>query len=123
MAERAGVVAVDAARAALEPDPLDPAQVVSGEPRTSALVLSSTSDGQEAGVWRCTPGTFTDLEVDETFVVIEGRATISFDGGEVEVGAGDVCELAAGTKTVWTVHETLLKGYRIGPGAAGPQTS
>jgi uncharacterized cupin superfamily protein len=101
--------------AALEPDPLDPAQVISGTPSTSAVVLSSSPDGQETGVWRCTPGTFTDVEVAESFVVIEGRATISFEGGEVEVGPGDVCELAAGAETTWTVHETLLKGYRVGP--------
>jgi uncharacterized cupin superfamily protein len=24
-----------------------------------------------------------------------------------------VCTLAPGTETVWTVHETLLKGFRI----------
>jgi uncharacterized cupin superfamily protein len=115
VAERPAVVRVDAVRAALDPDPLEPDQIVSGDPRTSALVLSRSSDGQEAGIWSCTPGKFTDVEEDETFVVIEGRATIAFDGGEVEVGPGDVCELTAGAETVWTVHETLLKGFRIGP--------
>lgn len=120
MAEPPPVLRSAAAEAALEPDPLDPEQVVAGSPRTSALVLSSAGDGQETGVWRCTPGTFTDVEAPETFVVIEGRATIAFDGGEVEVGPGDVCELAAGARTVWTVHETLLKGYRFGPSPADP---
>ena len=48
--------------------------------------------------------------------MIEGRATIAWDGGELEVGPGDVCKLAAGTETVWTVHETLLKGFRIDAG-------
>ena len=65
-------------------------------------------------MWRCTPGRFRDVEVDETFVVIEGRATIEFEGGKVEVGPGDVCVLSAGAETVWTVHETLLKGYALG---------
>jgi uncharacterized cupin superfamily protein len=109
------VVRVDARAAALEPDPLDADQVVAGDPRTSAFVLARTAQGEESGVWRCTPGTFTDVEADETFVVIEGRATIAFDGGEVDVGPGDVCELIAGTETTWTVHETLLKGFRIRP--------
>ncbi len=45
--------------------------------------------------------------------MVEGRATIAWDGGEIEVGPGDVCTLAPGTETVWTVHETLLKGFRI----------
>ena len=107
------IVRVDARAAALEPDPLDADQVVAGDPRTSAFVVARTAQGAESGVWRCTPGTFTDVEVDETFVVIEGRATIAFDGGAVDVGPGDVCVLVAGTETVWTVHETLLKGFRL----------
>jgi uncharacterized cupin superfamily protein len=108
------VAAIAAATAPLEPDPLDPDQVVAGDPRTSAYVLSEGAGGAETGVWRCTPGTFRDVEADEVFVVIEGRATIAWDGGELDVGPGDVCTLAAGTETVWTVHETLLKGFRIG---------
>ena len=106
---------VAAREATLEPEPLDADQIVAGDPRTSVFVLGRTAQGEESGVWRCTPGTFSDVEADETFVVIEGRATITFDGGRVDVGPGDVCELVAGTETTWTVHETLLKGFRIGP--------
>ena len=49
-------------------------------------------------------------------MVLEGRATIEWDGGRIEVGPGDVCALEPGTETVWTVHETLLKGFRIDAG-------
>ena len=115
MAERAPVVRVRAADAALGPDPLDAAQVIAGDPQTASFVLASGPGDQESGVWRCTPGTFSDVEAEETFVVLAGRATIAFDGGEVEVGPGDVCALSAGAETVWTVHETLLKGFRIEP--------
>lgn len=107
------VAAVAAAAAELVPDPLEPDQVLDGEPRTSAYVLAATAAGGESGVWRCTPGKFSDVEADETFVVLAGRATIEWSGGRIEVGPGDVCALAAGTETVWTVHETLLKGFRI----------
>ena len=100
----------------LAPDPLDPKQVLEGDPRPAAALLASSAEGAESGVWSCTPGRFRDVEVDETFVVIEGRATIEYDGGRVEVGPGDVCVLAAGTRTVWTVHQTLLKGYATAPG-------
>lgn len=106
------VAAIAAADAELEPDPLEPEQIIAGDPQTSAAVVASASGG-ESGVWRCTPGKFSDVEADETFVVLEGRATIEWDGGSIEVTPGDVCALAAGTETVWTVHETILKGFRI----------
>jgi uncharacterized cupin superfamily protein len=94
-------------------DPLDPEQVLAGDPRAAVHVMAASPDGGESGVWRCTPGRFRDVEVDETFIVLEGRATIEFDGGRVDVGPGDVCVLEEGTRTVWTVHETLLKGYAL----------
>ena len=106
------VLRVAARDAVLAADPLDPGQVIEGDPQTSAFVLSA-GGGAETGVWRCTPGRFRDVEVEESFVVLEGRATIAWEGGAVEIGAGDVCFLAPGTRTVWTVHETLLKGYSL----------
>jgi uncharacterized cupin superfamily protein len=113
------VKSVAAREAALTDDPLDPSQVLAGDPATAALVLAESPEGSESGIWRCTPGRFSDVEVDETFVVLEGRATIEFAGGRVNLGPGDVCVLAAGTRTVWTVHETLLKGYALRGGADG----
>ena len=113
MARKArAAVRVAARDAELVDDPLDPGQILDGDPRTSGFVLSE-SEGAESGVWRCTPGRFSDVEVDETFVVLEGRATIELEGARLEVGPGDVCVLAAGARTVWTVHETLLKGYAL----------
>lgn len=109
------IVRAAAGEAELEPDPLDPDQVLEGDPRTSSLVLAEDGGRGESGIWRCTPGRFSDIEADETFVVLEGRATIEFEGGTVEVARGDVCVFAAGTRTVWTVHETVLKGFRIVP--------
>jgi uncharacterized protein len=105
---RAGAREVD-----LVDDPLNPDQILEGNPRTSVSVLSGLSDGAECGIWRCTPGSFRDTETQEAFVVLEGRATIEWAGGSIEVGAGDLCFLAAGTQTIWTVHETLLKGYSL----------
>lgn len=105
------IARVAASKAKLEDDPLDPGQVLGGDPRTSAFVLTESPAGEECGIWRCTPGRFRDTESDEAFVVFSGKATIEWAGGTIEVGAGDLCHLAAGTKTLWTVHETLLKGY------------
>jgi uncharacterized cupin superfamily protein len=105
--------AVHVADAALEPDELDPAGIISGDPRTSSLVLHS-DDRVERGIWQITPGTVTDTEADEIFTVVHGRATIEIKGGPtLEVGPGDVCVFTEGAKTTWTVHETLRKVYQI----------
>lgn len=75
-------------------------------------VTSSMELGEGRGIWEITPGTVTDVESDEMFVVLSGRATIEVEGGAtIEIGPGDVCLLADGAKTTWTVHETLRKVY------------
>lgn len=100
---------------ALTDEPLDPGTVLTGDPQTSAGEISSVplpgGSTLETGVWSCTPGVVTDVEADETFVVLSGRATIERAGESHEVGPGDVCVLPAGAETRWTVHETLTKVY------------
>ena len=60
-----------------------------------------------------TPGTATDVEADEVFVVLSGRATLTFeaDGETIELGPGVVVRLREGERTTWTVHETIRKIY------------
>ena len=97
----------------LSPDPLDPDLVVGGDPqvRTSELV---EDESVAVGIWQHSPGVSSDVEADEVFVVLSGRATIEVAGGPtLQVGPGDVGMLAAGSHTVWTVHETLRKVYVV----------
>ncbi|AOP51087.1 hypothetical protein SL103_09370 [Streptomyces lydicus] len=103
------------ADADLEPEPLDPSQIVSGEPVVTGKVLWECPDGRQIrGIWQITPGVVTDTEANELFVVVSGRATIEVEGGSVlEVGPGDACILREGDHTRWTVHETLRKAYHI----------
>ena len=108
------------ADAVLTPDELDPAQVLAGDPRAAGVVLhESPAAGPggrtvERGVWEITPGVVTDVEADEVFVVLSGRATIEFeDAPSLEAGPGDVVVLPEGAVTRWTVHETLRKFYQI----------
>jgi uncharacterized cupin superfamily protein len=103
----------------LTPGELDPAQVLAGDPRVAAVVLHESTAAEpggcvvERGVWEITPGVVADVEVDEVFVVLSGRATIEFeDGPTLEVGPGDVAVLPEGAVTRWTVHETLRKVYQ-----------
>ncbi|MEU6999029.1 cupin domain-containing protein [Nonomuraea sp. NPDC046570] len=104
----AGAFSVPVHDVQLTPDELHPDQIVSGSPATSSLEL-----GEGRGIWEITPGVVTDVESDEIFVVLSGRATVAVEGGTtVEVGPGDVCLLAEGARTTWTVHETLRKVYQ-----------
>lgn len=104
---------VHATTAPLNPDPLDLAQIVSGDCAVSTLPILDTEQ-LAVGVWQHTTGVSTDVEVDEIFIVLSGRATIAVkDGPDLDVGAGDVGVLEAGAETTWTVHEDLRKIYVI----------
>ncbi len=90
---------------------LDPSTVVDGSPSAGSRALAAVA-GVEVGVWEMSPGTATDIEVDEVFVVLSGSATVSFEDGEsVELGPGTVVRLRAGEHTTWVVRETLRKIY------------
>jgi uncharacterized cupin superfamily protein len=95
----------------LSVDPLDPGQVLSGDPEVRHLPVAETGEFA-VGVWQHGPGVSTDVEVDEAFVVVTGKAVIAVDDGPVlEVGPGDLVLLPAGARTVWTVEQTLRKVY------------
>ncbi|MFF3646011.1 cupin domain-containing protein [Streptomyces sp. NPDC002564] len=100
---------------ALEVEPLDPEQIVSGDPVVTGKVLWESADGKQLrGIWQITPGVVTDTEANELFVVVSGRATVEVEGGDtLEIGPGDAAVLREGDRTTWTVHETLRKAYHI----------
>lgn len=113
MSELTPGTAADAAALALVHEPLPAAEVIEGSPTTAVHALA-TLGGTEVGIWEMTPGTASDTETDEVFVVLAGRARIAFDDPELpdlEVGPGSVVRLAEGQRTVWTVTETLRKIY------------
>jgi len=90
---------------------LDPSTVVDGAPQAGSRALAAVA-GVEVGVWEMTPGTATDVEVDEVFVVVAGSGSVSFDDGEqVELTPGTVVRLRAGEHTTWVVRETIRKIY------------
>lgn len=110
-----GTLSFDPSTVELQPAPLDPSQIVEGSPDVAERVLWSSPDGlRHRGVWEHGPGVSTDVEVDEIFVVVSGRATIEVeDGPKLEVGPGDVGILEAGARTTWRVHETLRKVFHV----------
>ena len=107
--------AVPAASMPLEHEAVAADQTVAGEPTTAARTLTEIG-GVEIGVWEMTPGTMSDVEAEEVFVVLSGSATVTFadDSPGLHLRTGDVVRLAAGARTVWTVTETLRKVYVTG---------
>ncbi|MCS0499653.1 cupin domain-containing protein [Protaetiibacter mangrovi] len=103
---------VDAGSLPLDHEPVDDAQRIAGAPSTGWRALGTTASGGEYGVWEMSSGTMSDVEADEVFVVLAGRATVVFSDGRVaELTPGTVMRLSAGERTTWTVHETLRKVY------------
>jgi uncharacterized cupin superfamily protein len=100
-----GALAVDIP---LEPVSLE--DVLDGEPSTGAVVLGEFA-GREFGVWEMTPGSISDVENDEFFVVVAGAGSVEFLDDEVVVQLvpGSVLTLAAGARTIWSVTQTLRK--------------
>lgn len=122
-------LAVDAAVAALEcelaHEAVPPEDVVAGAPTTATAELVVEGD-RRIGLWEITPGVVTDTEADEVFVVLAGRGRVEFlsaagGAGEgaatgespepLELAPGTVGRLSAGTRTRWTITETLRKVY------------
>jgi uncharacterized cupin superfamily protein len=100
-----GALAVDIP---LEPVSLE--DVLDGEPSTGAVVLGEFA-GREFGVWEMTPGSMSDVENDEFFVVVAGAGSVEFLDDEVVVQLvpGSLLTLAAGARTIWSVTQTLRK--------------
>ncbi|MCM3695473.1 cupin domain-containing protein [Microbacterium oleivorans] len=99
----------DAASLVIPLTPVPADQIVDGAPEAGFIELTAV-----VGVWEHTPGTSTDVEDDEVFVVLSGRATVRWAGGELTLRPGTVGRLSAGTETIWTVTETLRKVYVTG---------
>ena len=85
--------------AAVPTTPLAPDTVLQGAPRAGSRALAAVS-GVEVGVWEMSPGTATDVEVDEVFVVLSGSATVAFDDSVTGVAPAP---LAPGV--LWNVWE------------------
>ncbi len=105
---------VEAAAVALEYRDLPAEQVVSGRPRVGSAELGALG-GCAVGVWEHSPGASTDVEADEFFIVLSGAASVAFADGSpgLQLKAGSIGRLAAGSATTWTVTQTLRKVYVV----------
>jgi uncharacterized protein len=108
-------ICIDAQSLELDPLPLDPRQILEGAPTTHLRVIWTSDNGKEQrGVWQITPGVVRDVELDEMFVVLNGRATVQIEGGAtLHLQTGSVGILRGGDRSIWRVHETLRKVYHL----------
>jgi uncharacterized cupin superfamily protein len=108
--------------AALDPWPIPAEQVLEGDPQASGLLLWKSDDSTLAnGIWECTPGLFTWVHADETLCLVDGKVTVTPEGGEpLEIRPGDVVFFPEGMKTEWRVEETVRKAFHLHSAAGLP---
>jgi len=63
------------------------------------------------GVWEAAPGLIGGETADEIFIILEGRAEVTFEdtGETIQIGPGDVVRLHAGQRNRWRTLEPLRK--------------
>jgi len=79
----------------------------------SGIIINENPDGSEAGIWECTPGTWTRLVMDaEISSFVKGHALFHPDDGEtIDIKAGDTVYFDNNSKGTWEVLETVRKAY------------
>ena len=99
----------DVTTASLTHEALPADDVLHGAPTAAVLPLDALPTC-EVGLWEMTRGSARDTEVDEVFVVVSGRGTVTFaDGERLDLAPGVAVRLRAGERTEWTITETLRK--------------
>ena len=86
--------------------------ILDGSPETrNNLIAKSVDKNSYTVVWDCTAGRFNwHYSTDETLVVISGEAFITDqNGGECQIGSGDVVFFPAGTSAIWRVPTYIRK--------------
>jgi uncharacterized cupin superfamily protein len=106
------IVVVAAASVDLDPVPIIPDWILSGDPQSRVKMLVKTKDRTSRIIaWDCTPGTFNWKYVeDEMVCVLSGEVFISTaDGVERRLGTGDMAFFPAGSSCTWRVTERVRK--------------
>lgn len=98
-------------------DPIDPKDLLAGEPVQRGHVYYEDADtGLTAGVWDCTPmtGKMEPYAVNEYMHVLEGSVTmVHEDGHEETIRAGESFVVPKGTVCSWKQTEYMRKFFVI----------
>ncbi len=97
---------------AMQPAPIDPSWVLSGDPQARSG-LHSHGDDRSASthVWDCTAGSFRwQFGWDETVIILSGGVRVTAEDGSVrELAVGDVAYFTAGSSAVWEIDHHVRK--------------
>jgi len=94
--------------------PLDPENYISLDHGTrvpTGAHFVTEFAGAAVGVWGADPGHIGGETTDEIFVILEGRAVITFEDTRetITVGPGDIVRLFAGQRNSWRTIDRLRK--------------
>lgn len=97
-------------------EPVEDSQLIAGTPGTAVASLGEIF-GVEFGLWEMSQGSMSDIEAEELFIVLSGKATVKvepvsgFEAEEFVLVPGSICHLREGMHTIWNVTEPLRKVY------------
>ncbi len=97
-------------------EPVQAGELVNGNPGTAVQRLGEIFD-VEFGLWEMSEGAMRDVEAEELFIVLSGKATIQvepvngFEAEEFSLLPGSICHLREGMHTIWMVDQPLRKVY------------
>ena len=110
------IQSVGAVTGELSDMPIEPSWIEDGDPVARGDVLVQSADKLlSSGLWSCTTGKFRwEFGWDEFVHILEGRVTITEEGGAVhELGPGDTAHFPFGLVSHWHVHEDVRKAFTI----------
>ncbi|MED5803842.1 cupin domain-containing protein [Gordonia sp. Z-3] len=92
-------------------EPEDFRSVVDDTPVDTGAGFVTEFAGASVGVWSADVGHIGGETTDEIFVILEGRAEITFEdtGETITAGPGDIVRLNAGQRNSWKTLEKLRK--------------
>ncbi|GAA1415426.1 cupin [Glutamicibacter uratoxydans] len=107
---------IDAMGIDLNLEPVQAGLLVNGNPGTAVQRLGEIFD-VEFGLWEMSEGSMRDVEAEELFIVLSGKASVrvepvnGFEAEEISLVPGSICHLREGMHTTWVVDQPLRKVY------------
>ncbi|KJF75260.1 cupin domain-containing protein [Agrobacterium arsenijevicii] len=111
-AKNEGVVSASCTDLRLQPAPINPDWIISGDPQARAADHSRSGDrASSTAMWDCTAGEFRwFFGWDETVYILEGEVHVTAEDGSVSIlRVGDVAYFRAGTWATWRVDDYVRK--------------